>query len=265
MNNIFTCWRSTKVPILSLSLAVLACVPLTRQAIAAAVSAPPRQPSINTKIISADRPLGSPTVAKTPKSFLSIAANLPPANTLQAQGTATARSLEITEIRGTVTFKGISAVVGDRLLAPGDEIITGPDSTARLAIDNNTGIVEVAEQTAVDTIEGSVAVSGRPDSEVIVNRGNSTIVFPQTGPVDPAASPAQAALKVHTLSRLSGNIYRFSGQIDPTDILYINQQAIKIDRLGKFNIQGILPPSRRLKIVVRGPSVRERHYEFAVP
>lgn len=368
MNNIFTCWRSTKVPILSLSLAVLACLPLTRQAIAAAVSAPPTQPSITTKIISPDRPVGSPTVAKTQKSSLSIAANLPPAKTLEAQGTATGRSLEITQIRGTVTFKGISAQIGDRLLAPGDEIITGPDSTARLAIDNHTGIVEVAEQTAVrisslseaggqkdtaifvsrgrvrlsigrtaattkatntstiippnqiaslntfsglgapfqiaqkrnsartapvrvetpegvagvrgtsfgvsvapdgktgvDTIEGSVAVSGRTDSEVIVSGGNATTVFPQTAPIDPTASPAKAQLKVHSLSRLSGNIYRFSGKIDPTDILYINQQAIKIDRLGKFKIQGILPPSRRLKIVVRGPSVRERHYEFAVP
>jgi peptide/nickel transport system permease protein len=38
-----------------------------------------------------------------------------------------------------------------------------------------------------------------------------------------------------------------------------------IDRQGKFSIQGTLPPSRRLKIVVRGPSVTERHYSLAVP
>jgi hypothetical protein len=381
MNKIFSCWRSTKVPILSLSLAVCACLPLARQATATGSFPSPKQPSITTKIISADRPLAlakqsaakpsnsiaSPIASTTQKSSLSIAANLPPAKTLKAQGTATRRSLEITEIRGTVTFKGRSAQIGDQLLAPGDEIITGTDSTARLAIDNNIGIVEVSEKTAVrisnlsggsepdtaifvsrgrvrlsvgqtaattpttntstiiqpnqiaslntfsglgkssqvaqkkgsaktapvrvetpegiagvrgtsfgvsvgpdgktgvDTIEGAVAVSGRTDLEVIVNPGNGTVIFPQTSPIGPAASPALAKITVHSLSRLSGNIYRFSGQIDPMDILYINKQAITIDRQGEFKIQGILPPSRRLKIVVQGPSVRERHYELAVP
>jgi hypothetical protein len=341
-----------------LSLAMLTCLALTRQAIAAAVSSSPKQPSITTKIISADRPI----------SLLTMVANLPSVKTLKVQGTVTERSLEIQEIRGSVTFKGRSAQIGDRLLVPGDEIITGHNSTARLAIDNNIGIVEVAEQTAVrisnlsgangekdtaifvsrgrvrlsirrtagttpvtntstiiqanqiaalntfsglgkssqaapkkrsartapirvetpegvagvrgtsfgvsvgpdgktgvDTIEGSVVVSGRTDSEVIVNSGQTTVIFPQTLPVDPTASPALAQLKIHSLSRISGNIYRFSGQIDPMDILYINQQPIKIDRQGQFKIQGILPVSRRLKIVVRGPSARERHYELAVP
>jgi FecR protein len=373
MNQIFTGWQSTKVPILCLSLAaVLACLPLARKTIASTISGSPKQPAITTKIISLDRPLAqpsnqmpSPTVAKIPKSAVTMVTK-PSVKMLKAERTATGRSLEIEEIRGTVTFKGRSAQLGDRLLAPGDEIITGSDSTARLAIDNHTGIVEVAEKTAVkisslsdangekdtaifvsrgrvrlsigrtaattpststiippnqiaslntfsglgkfsqvaqkkgsaktapvrvetpegvagvrgtsfgvnvgpdgktgvDTIEGSVGVSGKNDSEVIVNRGNATTIFPKTSPLVPTASPALAELKVHTLSRLSGNVYRFSGQIDPMDILYINKQAIKIDRQGKFKIQGTLPTSRRLKIMVQGPSVRERHYELAVP
>ncbi len=279
------------------------------------------------------------------------------------------RSLEIQEIRGIVTFKGRPAVVGDRLLANGDEIITGSNSKARLAIDNNIGIVEVAEKTAVrisnlsssaggekdtaifvsrgrvrlsigktnaptaaantstiippnqiatlntfsglgktsqiaqqkksprtapvrvetpegvagvrgtsfgvsvgpdgktsvETIEGSVGVSGKNDSEVVVNRGNATTIFPQTPPAPPSASSRLAQLKVRSLLRLGGNIYRFSGQINPIDIIDVNNETIKIDRQGNFKIQGILPPSRRLNIVVRGPSVTERHYSLAVP
>jgi hypothetical protein len=258
--------------------------------------------------------------------------------------------------------------VGDRLLAPGDEIITGPDSTARLAIDNNTGIVEVSEntavrisdlsssaggetgtaifvstgrvrlsvgktaattpaantstiilpnqivalntfsglgkssqiaqqtssarsapvrvetpegvagvrgtsfgvsvgagKTAVETIEGAVGVSGSTNSEVVVNSGNATTIFPQTPPVAPLASPRKAELKVRRLVRVSGNIYRLRGEINPIDIIYVNDELIKIDRKGNFQIQGILPPSRRLRIVVRGPSVTERHYSLAVP
>ena len=364
MNKIFTCWRSTKIPLISLSLAVLACLPFGRSTIASPLSPSPKQPSGVTKIVSPDRP-PAPTNSKSPKNPASLAANPSPAKTIQAQGTASGRSLEIREIRGTVTFKGRQAVAGDRLLAPGDEIITGPDSTARLAIDNNTGIVEVAEKTAVkisslsgekdtaifvslgrvrlsigktaattpapntstiippnqiaslntfsglgklnqiaqqkssartapvrvetpegvagvrgtsfgvsvgpdgktsvSTIEGAVVVSGRTDAEVVVNGGSATTIFPQTPPVAPSASPRLAQLKVRSLFRVSGNIYRLKGQVNPIDIVYVNNQAIKIDREGKFSIQGILPPSRRLKIVVRGPSVTERHYSLAVP
>ena len=364
MNKIFTCWRSTKIPLISLSLAVLACLPLGRSTIASPLSPSPKQPSNVTKIVSVDRPPALPTGSKSPKNLASLAANPSPAETIKAQGTASGRSLEIREIRGTVTFKGRQAVVGDRLLVPGDEIITGPNSTARLAIDNNTGIVEVAEKTAVkisslsgekdtaifvslgrvrlsigktaattpaantstiippnqiaslntfsglgklnqiaqqkssartapvrvetpegvagvrgtsfgvsvsegktavETIEGAVGVSGRTDSEVVVNAGSATTIFSQTPPVAPSASRRLAQLKVRSLFRLSGDIYRLRGQINPIDLIYVNDEAIKIDQQGKFSIQGILPPSRRLKIVVRGPSVRERHYNLAVP
>jgi len=368
MNKIFTCGRSTKIPLLSLSLAVLASLSPFRGTIASPPSPSPKQPSNATKLVSVDRPPALRTGSKSPKNPATVAANSSPAETIKAQGTAAGRSLEIEEIRGTVSFKGRPAVVGDRLLAPGDEIITGPNSTARLGIDNNVGIVEVGEKTAVrisnlsssaggekdtaifvsrgrvrlsigktaaatpaantstiippnqivalntfsglgkssqiaqktrsaktapvrvetpegvagvrgtsfgvsvgggktavETIEGAVAVSDRGDSEVVVNSGNSTTIFPQTSPVTPSASPRLAQLKVRRLLRLSGNIYRLSGQINPIDTLYVHNEEIKIDRKGNFKIQGILPPSRRLKIVVRGPSVTERHYSLAVP
>lgn len=369
MNKIFTCWRSTKIPLLGLSLAVLATLPAFRSTIASPLSPSPTQQSNSTKIVSVDRPPTLPTGSKSPKNLQTVAANLSSTQPINAQGTATGRSLEIKEIRGTVTFKGRPAVAGDRLLAPGDEIITGPNSTARLAIDNNTGIVEVGEKTAVrisnlsssasgekdtaifvsrgrvrlsvgktaattpaantsaiippnqiaalntfsglgktsqiaqqkssartapvrvetpegvagvrgtsfgvsvgpdgktsvETIEGAVGVSGRSDSQVAVTRGNTTVIFPQTSPVAPSASPRLPELKVRSLFRIGGDIYRFKGQVNPIDLIYINNQAIKIDRQGKFKIQGILPPSRRLNIVVRGPSVTERHYTLAVP
>jgi len=368
MNKIFTCGRSTKIPLLSLSLAVLASLSPFRGTIASPPSPSPKQPSNATKLVSVDRPPALLTGSKSPKNPATVGANSSPAETIKAQGTAAGRSLEIEEIRGTVSFKGRPAVVGDRLLAPGDEIITGPNSTARLGIDNNVGIVEVGEKTAVrisnlsssaggekdtaifvsrgrvrlsigktaaatpaantstiippnqivalntfsglgkssqiaqktrsaktapvrvetpegvagvrgtsfgvsvgggktavETIEGAVAVSDRGDSEVVVNSGNSTTIFPQTSPVTPSASPRLAQLKVRRLLRLSGNIYRLSGQINPIDTLYVHNEEIKIDRKGNFKIQGILPPSRRLKIVVRGPSVTERHYSLAVP
>lgn len=66
------------------------------------------------------------------------------------------RSVTVEEINGTVLFNGRPARVGDRLLNAEDEIITGKDSTARLRIDNQIGLVELAPQTTfqVDTLEG---------------------------------------------------------------------------------------------------------------
>ncbi|MCU0542363.1 MAG: FecR family protein [Oscillatoriaceae cyanobacterium Prado104] len=370
MNKIFTCPKAVKIALLSLSLAAVSCLSVGRAAaIANPVSAAPKQQSNSSKMF--DRPETSAIASNLQKTALKTAANFPETERLKAQGPAAGRSLEVQEIRGTVIFKGRQAQTGDRLVAPGDEIVTGPGSTVRLAIDNNIGFVEVAENTAVrisslsgtgeesdtsifvsrgrvrlsvgktgeatqsaqisttilpqqiaslntfagigqspqiaqqrqrrnskpapvrvetpegvagvrgtsfgvsvgpdgktgvDTIEGAVGVSSRTGSEeVVVNRGNWTAVFPQTGAVAPAATPRLAELKVRSLFRLSGNTYRFRGQIHPMDIVYVNDREIKVDRAGRFNIQGVLPPSRRLKIAVRGPSVRERHYELAVP
>lgn len=362
MNKIFTCPRAVKIALASLSLAAVSFFSSSDRAIANPVPAAPNEPSNNTKIL--DRTAASP---------IEPTANLMALESRKAQGSAAGRSLEVQEIRGTVIFKGRQAQTGDRLVAPGDEIVTGPGSTVRLAIDNNIGIVEVAEKTAVrisslsgsggepdtsifvsrgrvrlsvgktaaatqtaqistvippqqiaslntflntfagldqspqiaqqrrvakrapvrvetpegvagvrgtsfgvsvgpdgktgvDTIEGAVGVSSRAGAEeVVVSRGNWTAVFPQTAPVVPAATPRLASLRVRSLSRVSGNIYRFNGQIAPMDLVYVNDREIKVDRGGRFNIQGVLPPSRRLKITVRGPSVRERHYELAVP
>jgi FecR protein len=358
MNKIFTCPKAVKIALASLSLAAVSFFSSSDRAIANPVSAAPNKPSNNTKMF--DRPAARP---------IELTANLMSLESRTAQGPAAGRSLEVQEIRGTVIFKGRQAQTGDRLVAPGDEIITGPGSTVRLAIDNHIGIVEVAEKTAVrisslsgsgdesdtsifvsrgqvrlsvgktaaatqtakvltiippqqiaslntfiglgqspqiaqqrraakrspvrvetpegvagvrgtsfgvsvgpdgktgvDTIEGAVGVSSRAGAEeVVVSRGNWTAVFPQTAPVVPAATPRLASLRVRSLSRVSGNIYRFRGQIAPMDLLYVNDREIKVDRGGRFNIQGVLPPSRRLKIAVRGPSVREKHYELAVP
>jgi hypothetical protein len=368
MNKIFTCWRSTKIPILSLPLAVIVGLLPIRQAAASAVSASSKQPSGNSKIFAGIyRPQTPPTVSASPVSGLSAEANPPSVETLEAQSIAGARSVEVIEIRGKVTFKGRPAQIGDRL-TEGDEIVTDPDSRARLAIDNNIGQVEVAENTAVrissledtsggqdtavfvtrgrvrlsiskmaveatptantptvipphqiaslnsftgldqssqfaqrrssprtapvrvetpegvagvrgtsfgvsvgldgktgvETITGAVGVSGRTDSEVVVNPGYWTAIFPNTPPLAPAASPLLATLRVRRLSRLSSDTYHFSGQINPMDIVYVNGGEIKIDRQGNFKIQGVMPVSRRLKIVVHSPSVRQRYYELIV-
>jgi hypothetical protein len=119
-------------------------------------------------------------------------------------------------------------------------------------------------KTGVDTIDGSVGVLGT-SKEVAVNAGYWSIINPEGEPTVTKVNPTLSTLRIRNLSRLGSRNFRMIGQVQPMDLLYVNGQAIVTDAEGKFRIEGELPSGRRVKIIVRGPSVRERIYELAVP
>jgi hypothetical protein len=286
------------------------------------------------------------------------------------------RWLEVREIKGTVTFNGRPAQVGDRLRTDTDEIVTGKNSTARLAIDNYVGIVEMAEytslgiqsltgtvgvdqvtalsvsrgrvrlsigrsagraprtallnegesftlaslpgihgltnlaqeetpseeplpeetttasaspvrvrtpagiagvsgtsfgvdvasngKTGVNTVDGRVAAAAQ-GVNVFVDAGFSTVIEPGKAPTTPERSLPLSSLERFHVLKLGPRKVRVTGQVAPQDLVYINDQAIETDGDGKFRVVVNTPASRRLNIVVRGPSVTERHYNLAVP
>ncbi|OCR01866.1 hypothetical protein BCD67_05055 [Oscillatoriales cyanobacterium USR001] len=73
-------------------------------------------------------------------------------------------------MRGNVTIKGQSLKVGDRKSVSDNEIVTGNNSTATLEIDNYTGIIELAENTAVK-IENLSTDPTNPVTAIFVSRG----------------------------------------------------------------------------------------------
>lgn len=118
-------------------------------------------------------------------------------------------------------------------------------------------------KTAVDTIEGTVAVAGA-QQEVLVNAGY-WVILDDREPTSVKVNPPLSELQIKSLFRLSYNTFRLVAQVAPTDLIYINDRPIQTDLEGQFKIEGSLPLSRRLKIVLRGPSVRERVYQLVVP
>lgn len=118
-------------------------------------------------------------------------------------------------------------------------------------------------KTAVDTIDGAVAVAGT-QQEVVVNAGY-WVVINGSEPTSAQLNPSLSELKVLSFIRLSANVFRLVGQVAPMDLVYINNQPIQTNAEGKFTLEGNLPVSRRLKVTVRDPSVRERMYELALP
>ncbi|HLO48793.1 MAG TPA: hypothetical protein VK211_10305 [Kamptonema sp.] len=358
MNKILTYLCSSRSNILRLSLTVLAALSLTPRTLAGPVSPSHKQLVNGSKFLVAKLP--------TPRSITSNSSNSTLVDIIKAQG-ASERSLSIQELRGTATIGGRSAKVGDRLLVSGDELVTGNDSIVTLVIDNNSGIVEVAENTAVkietlsadaanpvtaifvskgrvrlsitssaskssssralngvsetrvaglnnltgigqidevaqaansaknapvrvrtprgvagvrgtsfgvnvgpdgktgvDTIGGAVGFSGI-QQEVTVNAGYWSVINFGGEPTVTKENPALSILRIRSLSRISSRTFRLFGQVQPMDLVYVNGEAIATDAEGKFRIEGDLPLSRRLKVTVRGPSVRERVYELAVP
>ncbi|MEL7037329.1 MAG: FecR domain-containing protein [Cyanobacteria bacterium J06592_8] len=126
--------------------------------------------------------------------------------------------------------------------------------------------VNVAEdgKTAIHTIEGTVGtISG--GEEIRIELGEVSIINTSEKPTPVTTIPPLSELRVRSLTRLGLETVQLRGQVDPMDLVYINEQPIQTDIAGNFDFIGRLPVSRRLQVTVRGPSVRERHYIIAVP
>ncbi|MDT9188337.1 MULTISPECIES: FecR family protein [Limnospira] len=119
-------------------------------------------------------------------------------------------------------------------------------------------------KTGISTVEGIVGASAE-GQETQINREKSSVVNPNLPPTAPDLTPPLSDLQVFQVTRLSPRRARIVGQVDPMDIVDIDNRAIVTDSEGKFDLIANLPPSRRFRIVVRGPAVREREYSVPVP
>lgn len=85
------------------------------------------------------------------------------------------RFVEVRQIRGTVTYQGRPARVGDRLTSPGQQISTGRQSSAVLAVDSNIATINVAELTTVQVQGLSIAANGGRVTRLSVPRGQARV------------------------------------------------------------------------------------------
>lgn len=121
-------------------------------------------------------------------------------------------------------------------------------------------------KTGVEVIEGSVAGIAQ-DQEVIFQGSQAGAMLPGESPTQPSPwlSSEVAKLRIRSLVRTSPHTALVSGQVDPMDIVFLNNKPVKTDSEGKFKVAVALPQSHRLNFVVRGPAVRARHYGIVVP
>lgn len=108
-------------------------------------------------------------------------ASLSPASRLLAQLIQTPESqrwLEVRQVNGNVSFRGSStraAVVGDRLQTVGHGLITGPRSSAVVAIDDGIGFIQISENTDIQVRALHIKYGGSKITELRVNRGQARL------------------------------------------------------------------------------------------
>ena len=85
------------------------------------------------------------------------------------------RFVEVRQIRGTVTYQGRPARVGDRLTSPGQQIVTGRQSSAVLTVDTGIATINVAELTTIQVQNLSMAANGGRITRLSVPRGQARI------------------------------------------------------------------------------------------
>lgn len=179
---------------------------------------------------------------------------------------ARSSGVETQEVAGlpTLTALGINNISQDSTTASSSPVrVRTPAGVAGVSGTSFGVDVSSTGKTGADTIDGQVAVAAQ-NRQVLVNRGFFTVINPGEGPVNPLQSPTISDLKMFRVLKLGRTSARIIGQVDPMDLVYIDNVEIPTDQEGKFNTIVHTPPSRRIKVVVRGPSVRERYYIIAL-
>lgn len=111
-------------------------------------------------------------------------------------------------------------------------------------------------KTGISTIDGLVGVFSQ-GREVLVRPGFYAVINPGEPPTVEEITPALSTLRIRSISS-AGNEAVIVGQADPMDIVYVNNREVPTDADGKFRVR--VRSGDRVRIVLRGPAVRERHY-----
>ncbi|MDJ1181964.1 FecR family protein [Roseofilum casamattae] len=115
-------------------------------------------------------------------------------------------------------------------------------------------------KTGITTLDGVVGVFSQ-GTEVLVNPGFYAVINPGEPPTVEKITPELSILRLRAIARAGAGV-RIVGRADPMDLVYVNGREVPTDPDGKFSI--VVRSGDRVRITLRGPSVRERRYNFSV-
>lgn len=150
---------------------------------------------------------------------------------------------------------------------------TNPDS--RLEIQTPAGVsgvrgtdfgvsVQPDGKTGLVTLEGGVVASAQGQS-VAVDAGFQSLVIPGEPPSPAVPLTNNPGLDLRQLTAEANQTARIVGQVDPVNLVQIENQPLVLDRQGQFDVTVPLPADRSIEAVVTTPLGRRQVYELVVP
>jgi hypothetical protein len=127
--------------------------------------------------------------------------------------------------------------------------------------------VQPSGDTGIGTQEGKVLVTGQGQS-VEIPAGYQTLLRLGRTPESVRALINRPQLRLRWLTSTQAGQIRIAGQIDPINLLWVNQVAYPIDAQGRFDLLlPIAPPQLRspLTATVITPLGQQQRYELAIP
>lgn len=118
-------------------------------------------------------------------------------------------------------------------------------------------------KTGVATLEGGVQVAAEGEA-VAVTGGFQNLTVPGEPPQPPVPLTEDTRLDLQQLTATNRTV-RILGQVEPVNLLLVEDELQTLERDGSFEIQVPLPVDRRIAAVVITPLGKRQAYELVVP
>jgi hypothetical protein len=121
--------------------------------------------------------------------------------------------------------------------------------------------------TGVSTQEGTVLVTGQ-DQSVELPAGYQTLLRRGRTPESVKILKDSPTLRLRWLTQTQGKALHFAGQVDPNNLLLINQQPYGLDPQGNFDLMlplAVSPARPPIIAIVITPLGQQQRYELAIP
>jgi FecR protein len=116
-------------------------------------------------------------------------------------------------------------------------------------------------KTGISTLEGVVAANAKGQT-VTVNGGYSSLVFPGEPPTPPRLTQENLKYELEKLSAVSKDRVRLVCQVDPLNLVFLNDQPLEMDRNGNIDTIVSLSADYRFRLVIRSPLGGSKSYEL---
>jgi hypothetical protein len=174
------------------------------------------------------------------------------------------KRLDITPSGGRVTL--LSVIQGQVRLRI--RPFTNPDS--RFEVETPAGVTGVrgtefgvgvgpSGKTTVATLVGIIAASAQGET-VLVEKGFGSIIIPGEPPTSPQPFTNDVSLRAVRLLRTSLGTVEVKGQVEPFNLVWIDDRPVDVGKDGKLRATIPLPVNPYLRIRVQSPLGKERVY-----